>query len=195
MSSIPPAVDLVIRFESGNINFPGYCPVCGDPATTDGTIARSKTNRLKTKGPYYHYTWGRRFLVRGETRQLRIPVCERHYFSFEDVKRAGTILGIVAGVSALLFMSLTIIIAFNLYDGNTLPILGYVGYAIVTFIMLGSFRALRPRKLEKAISIMDFNVQGQSILLRIRDTRYGEEMLRLNSSNARPIGYKRRNRF
>jgi hypothetical protein len=195
LSSRPRAADLVIRFDSGSIIFPSYCPVCGDIATTDGIIARSKTNRLKAKSPYYHYSWGRRFLVRGETRQLRIPVCESHYFSFEDVRRAGTILGLVAGVSALLFIFMTFIISFNLYDGNILPIPGYVGYFIVTIIMLGSFRSLRPRKLEKSISIMDFNVQGQSILLKIRDIRYGEEMLRLNKLNARPIGYKRRNRF
>ena len=183
---------LLIRIDSSAIEFPSICPICGDRATHHRLVSKSNRGRLKSqRSTYYRPTrYTRKSVVQGETRRLRIPVCDDHYRTIEEMGRVNLLTGIVAGISVILFAFIGAVIAFHYYDSIAFPIGGYFAFFLVTIIMIQSFRSLGPDELQKVISIVDFHHHGHIIILKIKDTWYGEEILRGNPSSAQSVRFK-----
>ncbi|MHA1577357.1 MAG: hypothetical protein ACTSU3_08345 [Candidatus Thorarchaeota archaeon] len=188
---------LLIRIDSSSIEFPDICPICGERATHHRLISRSNRNKLKSRTTNYY--WGRRTgskrSISGETRRLRIPVCDKHYQTIDEMSRIHSLTGLLAGVSVLLFGIVGVIIAFHLYDRIPLPFSGYFVILLITLVMVGSLKNLGPDELQRAISIVDFHHHGHIVILKIRDQWYGEDILRMNASSAQAVRNTTKSKF
>jgi len=183
---------LLIRIDSSATEFPNICPICGERATHHRLVSKSNRRRLKAqRSTYYRPTrYTKKNVVQGETRRLRIPVCDEHYCTSEEMSRMNLLSGLIAGISVLLFGLVGAIIAFHYYDNIPLPIGAYLIFLTIIIVMLGSFRNLGPDELQKVISIVDFHHHGHIIILRIKDNWYGEEILRSNPSSAQGVRFR-----
>ena len=145
--------------------------------------------------PIYSY---RRRKVRPRTteiRRLKIPVCDRHFFSIDEMSRVRAILTFVGGISMALMLIIGIAIGFLLYDQLQIPFhlhaLFLGSFCIVAFSMY----ELGPSKLERAVTIIDFDNSDQTIVLQIKNRWYADEIMSMNPSSAQLVRYTLKPRF
>jgi hypothetical protein len=184
MNSLNEEKENLVAVSTTKLVFPEQCPVCGNPATALSIIAKSVQSPLRSRRWSW---WGRtRFpLPVRNIRRIEVPVCDQHRTSLHEKGRLMTLLGVVNGLSIVFSLFLGSAIAFYLHDGFSVDLSLNLLFLASFFTMIGSFRALGPSALEKAISIIRFDTASQAAILRMKHETYLEELLRLNPTTTR----------
>ncbi|MHA1930163.1 MAG: hypothetical protein ACTSV2_16450 [Candidatus Thorarchaeota archaeon] len=190
--------DILVKVDTTRFKFPDICPVCGDRAVDHGLIARSVGNKQYSTKPYYpRYSYRSRTSRPRitEVRRLKIPVCDKHFYSIDEMGRVRAILTFTGGISVALTIAIGIVMAFLLYDNLVIPIPLYTLLLFSFSVMAFSLYVLGPSKIERMINIIDFDNSDQTIILRIKNRWYVDELLRMNSSSAQIVSYVMKPRF
>ena len=166
---------LLIRFQTGSIQYPEICPVCGKEATNNGRIIRARglEGVIPRTDPI-------RRLKANDSRQLEIPCCEKHHYSATEMSKINSITGMISGLSVFTMIFLSIYIPMSWVLQTTLPSGIYSIYLFMALVMVVSLRSLGPSKLEKAVSIVYFDNELQTLILKIKNKWYYDEIIRLN---------------
>ena len=175
MSQSSKSSALLVRFQSWSIQYPEICPVCGEIATDKAKIIQSQS--LKDVVPRIDHI---RRLKPTDSTQLRVPCCQKHYYSATEMSKIDSINGMLSGLSVFAVIFLSAYIPASWLLQTTLPPVIYSIYLFLTLIMIVSLRSLGPSNLEKAISIMYFENETQTLILKIKNKWYYDELIRLN---------------
>jgi len=181
----------LLVLSSDDIVFPDICPVCGEPTTANGVIASTVT-RLTVRAIPQFYTARRRVAPEKEVRYLRVPVCDRHYYSVNDMARLKGVCVVTGGVTFFLSVLLVVFLVFSWLDRNTVATELYLLSAAVGIIMFSSFYVLGPSALERAISVVNLDLGNQGIVLRIKNEWYRDALVMSNPTTARRALLRRR---
>ena len=166
--------------------------MCGDRAEDHGLITRSIENKyFSTKEYIPVYNLGSRAHRPRPTeiRRLKIPVCDEHVHSIDEMSRVRAILTFTGGISFALSLAIGIVIGFLLYDNLLIPIPLYTVLLFSFSVMACSMYGLGPSRLDRMVEIIDFDNHDQTIVLQIRNRWYADEMLRMNPSSAQVVRY------
>ena len=189
---------LLVKIDTTRFKFPERCPICGDRSVDHGLIARSLPNKRFSTKQYY---------IRGEQRskigharttdikRLQIPVCEKHFFSIDEMSRVRAILTLTSGISISLALFVGTAIGFLLYDELSIPLHLQVFLLVSLSVMAFSMYGLGPSKLDRAVKIIDFDNSDQTIVLQIKNKWYIDELLHMNISSAQIVRYTLKPRF
>jgi hypothetical protein len=186
----------LIKIDALQFELPDICPVCSEAADSQGEIVaisqhdrRRMTGVSSTSMAYGRSAFGRR--RPGERtapaiRRYAIPTCKKHAYSPSKSSRRRGILGFVGGVATMLTLVVGSIIAFNFYDGNIIPLNWYILFIFAVALMTGSFVALGPNPLDRAISVYEIMPSAGVVILKIKNKEYRDEILRLNPMKSQP---------
>jgi hypothetical protein len=186
-------VTKLIELEYDAITFPSTCPVCGKSATTEGTIpAMSKHQREEGKTLFgWSFPSSR---VVASTRSMphpdspanvTIPTCDDHALSFEDTKRLRSTMSFLSGLFIVIAALFAIIFAGSSLGAQAINIqllsvtLVFGLGAIITYSVSG------PSALERSVVVYDMRSDMSMVVLRISNSDYAEELLKLNPTLAR----------
>jgi hypothetical protein len=184
----------LVKFDTDNIVFPQRCPVCGEPATTEGVIpAVSELERRKSRtpsipiGPYGAHYSPRMMPEPGFISKFHIPTCEEHGVSYEDTARYKGPLALCSGLMIILsfLIVLWIILGFTAY--TPVDSTAYIVLGLVVVVGIGSYFASGPNELEKAISVVDISPKQDFVVLQITNPHYLEDILRMNPLTAKKV--------
>ncbi|UCE09346.1 MAG: hypothetical protein JSW61_10245 [Candidatus Thorarchaeota archaeon] len=98
-----------------------------------------------------------------------------------------TLLTVVNGLAIVFSLFLGSAIAFYLYDGFNVDLGLNLAFLTSLLTMIGTFRALGPSALERAVSIVRFDSSSRAAILRMKHKSYVEELLRLNPDTTRRL--------
>ncbi|MFW9921196.1 MAG: hypothetical protein ACFFED_16455 [Candidatus Thorarchaeota archaeon] len=178
------------------------CPVCGDPATDEGTVpAMSAMDRGISQEATRHssFAGSGHFMSRGRSgyfgssqvrarlgavNRFTIPACERHAISFEETARLRAPCGVCNGLLIILTIFLSVsILGSMLVGGPDLMILVLFGLSVIGLVItwIGS----GPTGLEKSVKVLDSTEGFGMMVLEIRSKEYADELLRLNPMSAK----------
>jgi hypothetical protein len=118
---------------------------------------------------------------------VRIPVCDNHALSFEDTKRLRTTMSAISGVFIVSTFLLSLVFILGLLDTQ---VINSGLLTLVLFVGIGSFlthRLSRPSALERIIQVYDIQSDMSTIVLRISNLAYAEELLRLNPMSTKQL--------
>ncbi|MHA1637929.1 MAG: hypothetical protein ACTSUB_07935, partial [Candidatus Thorarchaeota archaeon] len=163
MSQSSESSSFVIRFQSGSIHYPEICPVCGEVATSNGKIIHS----CGLNGAVPRIDPIKR-LTANDSKQLEVPCCQKHHYSATEMSKINSITGVLSGLIIFVTIFLSVYIVGSWLLLTTLPPQLYSLYLFLAIIFLLSFRSLGPSKLEKAISIVFFDHEAQTLILKIK---------------------------
>jgi hypothetical protein len=185
----------IIQLTGGDFKLPTSCPVCGKPATDEGTVpAISSLERGKVEEATRHtsfagsgHLWrmGEKGMGRvGGVRWFRVPACEEHAVSYEETSKLRIPCSICSGLLIILtlFIGLSILGSLALGDRPDIGRIIFLGVSIIGIAITGYFGG--PTKLEKAITVLDSSEDFGHLILRISSDEYAEELLRLNPMRA-----------
>jgi hypothetical protein len=177
------------------ITFPDQCPVCGAPATDEGTIAAiPRVDRIKALETYDSPASARPIGPAGPiapmtpTSWILIPACELHAISLEEVIRFRSLAALCNGILIVLTLflgpiNLIALIAGLPVDPGWLLVIAFMGLmAVVTYYLSG------PTTLERAVSVFDIDRNTGFLILKIANPDYAERLLELNPMIAERIG-------
>ncbi|RLI48045.1 MAG: hypothetical protein DRO73_10395 [Candidatus Thorarchaeota archaeon] len=101
-----------------------------------------------------------------------------------SLRRLRPAIALVTFCLALVDLLLATNTAFLVYDGMSVPPTQYVYLTIASAALLLGLWALGSGPLERAISIQELTSQANTIILRIKNRWYAEELVRLNPGPA-----------
>jgi len=171
----------LVKIQLPDAVFPDLCPVCGQPATVRGSIAK-RFSRLKPPMERY-YDPEFDDPTRSEVR-VQVPVCREHWSDPRSLRRLRPAITLVTFCLAIVDLLLVTNTAFLIYDGMPVPPTQYVYLTIVSATLLLGLWALGSGPLERAISIQELTSQADTVILRIKNRWYAEELVRLNPGRA-----------
>lgn len=160
-----------IRFHPKDARFPDICPVCSSP--TDGSAS------------VYLYQYDSDSLLPWlrsmSPDRIRIPTCQEHSFSNENIANRKVLRVFLIGVSIL--MGLYFIIRIGLFFFTNIPLNLWVflipALAIVPIALANEVAPIY--ELERAFLMLDYD--GSTVTAKITNRAYAEEFLRLNPAS------------
>lgn len=180
----------LIRFNADKTRFPGFCPVCNEPAEDVGTIiaSKSKTGESLDREWSLPSSFGKAVPQRtprmssgpASVRMLQINTCEDHAYSEEEIGRAKGLCAVVNGLSILILIFAGFQLAVHLIEGIAAPLWLYMLVIGVALLLIISYRGLGSSQLEKAIKVVDYSEEGATITVKLRNEAYAEEFIRMN---------------
>ena len=197
--------EYVIQITANKANLPMKCPVCGEPATDEGTVpAMSAMDRGAAQdatrhtsfagsghfwsmgGGGYYSSSGER-VNSGAVNRFRIPACDRHAISFEETARLRAPCAICNGllIISTLFLIFSILGSFAVSGGPELISIVLLVLAIIGLVITGL--ASGPTELEKSVKVLDSSEGFGMMILQIRSKEYADELLRLNPMAAKLV--------
>lgn len=178
----------LVRIQYRSTHFPDICPVCGEPATTEGTVpamtllqrqeAKQLNNWSFTSSRVVAST--RSMPAPGSTMRIAIPACDRHAISFEDRSRSK---GGAAGINGLLIVAsvfLAVITVATYMSTSILNTTLLFWFGLTALGAVCTYKLAGPSALERTVSVLDMTSDMSTILLRITNQDYAEKLLRLN---------------
>lgn len=185
----------LIAVDIRRVVLPERCPVCGEPATTEGAIpAMPKSDRLAARSlygasfPSQRVVSSSRSMPRvGSVSRIAIPACDLHAISFEEMGRIRAPASLCNGI---LIVILLLLGPFTLLAlGTGIPVNpGQILVLIIAGIMaLATYYLSSPSALERAIFVYDIDQNYGFLILRIENNEYADEIMRLNPMTAERI--------
>lgn len=185
----------IIQLTGGNFKLPTICPVCGKPATDEGTVpaissfekgrAEEATRHTSFAGSGHLWRMGEKGMKRvGGVRRFRIPTCEEHAISYEETSKLRIPCSICSGLLIILtfFIGLSILGSLALGDSTDMGRIIFLVASIMGIAITGYFGG--PTKLEKAVTVLDGSENFSHLIWRISNEEYAGELLRLNPMRA-----------
>jgi hypothetical protein len=178
----------IIELDYRRARFPDRCPVCGEPATTEGTIPIiTRLQRAQARSLARESSPGSRIAATpkaipdsASVSSMKIPSCDDHALSFEDSKHFRGPMSLCSGlliVLTVLFTFFFLTTSFGALMINTQLLF------LAVFLSLGALLTSRissPSALEKSVTVLDMRSDRSMILLKISNSDYADELLRLN---------------
>jgi hypothetical protein len=185
----------LIAVDVRRVVFPEKCPVCSAPAVAEGAIpAMPKSDRLEARslydGPFRNMQGagpGRTLPRGGSVSRIAIPTCELHAISFEEMGRIRAPASLCNG---LLIVILLLLGPFTLLAiGTGIPVHpNQILILIIAGIMaLATYYLSSPSALERAVYVYDIDTNYGFLILRISNSVYADEIIRLNPMTAERI--------
>lgn len=178
----------LIRIQYRQVQFPDICPVCGEPATSEGTVpamtllqrqeARQLNNWSFTSSRVVAST--RSMPSPGSTMRISIPACDRHAISFEDMSRSRGAAGALNGLFIVASVFLAVITVATYMSTSILNTTLLFWFGVTALGGVCTYRLAGPSALERTVTVFDMTSDMSTILLRITNQDYAEELLRLN---------------
>jgi hypothetical protein len=186
----------LVRINYSRTQFPDFCPVCGRPCTTEGTIPALTWKQKREAAGLNGWSFTSSRVVSttrsmpqtGGPHRVFIPVCDVHSLSFEDTSRAR---GAMAGLSGLfivasLFLACIFGAQYEFAEIINTDLLLWLLVAVLGAAC--TYRFSGPTALERAVSVVDIQPDMNTLLLSISNRKYLDELLRLNPMTAERIG-------
>ncbi len=195
--------EYVIQITTNKVNLPMKCPVCGDPATDEGTVpamsaldrgaAQDATQHTSFAGSGHFWSMGGSGYFGsssgrqnpGTVNRFRVPACDRHSISFEETARLRAPCAICNGLLIIItfFLIASILGSFVVTGGPDLMTIALLALGIIGLVITGM--ASGPTDLEKTVKVLDSSEGFGMMILQVRNKEYAQEILRLNPMSAK----------
>jgi hypothetical protein len=174
------------------IKFPSICPVCGQLTTTEGTIpAMTKLQRAQAKSlgsgsfPSSRAVATTRAIPEPSgPSYLTIPTCDAHAISFKDTMHFRPKLSALNGILIVSTVLLALFFLGSSLGSNTIDLQLLSATIFVGLGALLTYRISGPSALERSVLVYDMMSDMSTLVLRISNLSYAEELLKLNPMKA-----------
>lgn len=175
--------------------FPDRCPVCGKPATTEGTIpAIPRVDRIQARSMYggsfpsARVVSSARSMPRGgSVSRISIPTCDVHALSFEEMARIRTPVSLCNGILILVTLLLTPFTLLAIVSGIAVNPSLVFALLIAGIMAIVTYYLSSPTPLERAVHVFDIDSASGHMVLRILNDRYADEIIQLNPMTAKRV--------